>query len=220
MYEAGDGVKPDKVEAAKWYRKSADQGDDSAQAGLGWMYYEGQGVKQDYAEAYFWLCLAPEFFDDTRPHGFGWDVLHKVIRLLGIGYYYISNNDTMVISRRDKALVHLVPEQRAAIEKRVQKWKPDFSSALKFAEQGNTWAYAELGNLYLFELKGEPSYDEAYFWHSLAMKSGDNSEAYMLPHYLDVAAQHLTAEQKSTLDKRVEDWFQAHPAPGASSSSP
>ncbi len=39
------------ADAARWYRKAADQGDAEAQNNLGIMYQEGQGVPQDYAEA-------------------------------------------------------------------------------------------------------------------------------------------------------------------------
>jgi len=48
----------DYAEAARWYRKAADQGDAGAQFDLGLMYCRGQGVTQDYAEAHMWLSLA------------------------------------------------------------------------------------------------------------------------------------------------------------------
>lgn len=34
MYEYGKGVAKDKTEAAKWYRKAAEQGDENAQKAL------------------------------------------------------------------------------------------------------------------------------------------------------------------------------------------
>ncbi len=39
-------------------KKSAHQGDDKAQAQIGYMYYQGQGVPQNLVEAYAWLNLA------------------------------------------------------------------------------------------------------------------------------------------------------------------
>ena len=48
------GVQQDYVEAAKWYRKAAEQGNASAQAVLGHLYRTGEGVQQDYAEAFIW----------------------------------------------------------------------------------------------------------------------------------------------------------------------
>jgi TPR repeat protein len=43
---------------AKWYRRSANQGDTKAQQDLGHMYLKGQGVPRDYVEAYKWFALA------------------------------------------------------------------------------------------------------------------------------------------------------------------
>ncbi|MDB4394283.1 sel1 repeat family protein, partial [Rhodopirellula sp.] len=54
------GVQQDYVEAAKWYRKAAEQGNASAQAVLGHLYRTGEGVQQDYAEAFIWDRRAAE----------------------------------------------------------------------------------------------------------------------------------------------------------------
>ncbi|HJX51885.1 MAG TPA: tetratricopeptide repeat protein, partial [Polyangia bacterium] len=50
-YDNGVGVPQDHAEAARLFRKAADQGDASAQANLGRAYDNGEGVPQDYAEA-------------------------------------------------------------------------------------------------------------------------------------------------------------------------
>jgi len=60
MYRKGDGVQQDYAEAAKWYRKAAEQGVAHAQYNLGIMYDNGQGVKQNYAEAVKWFRKAAE----------------------------------------------------------------------------------------------------------------------------------------------------------------
>jgi len=54
-YDAGDYA-----EAVKWYRKSAEQGNASAQFNLALMYNYGQGVTHDYAEAAKWFRKAAE----------------------------------------------------------------------------------------------------------------------------------------------------------------
>jgi hypothetical protein len=58
MYELGQGLDEDPVNAAKWYRKAAWQGLKAAQFYLGRMYLEGRGVPRNYAEAYVWLNVA------------------------------------------------------------------------------------------------------------------------------------------------------------------
>ncbi len=58
MYSNGQGVTQDYAEAAKWYRKSAEQGHASAQINLAFMYGNGQGVPHDYVQAHMWYNLA------------------------------------------------------------------------------------------------------------------------------------------------------------------
>lgn len=58
MYDNGEGVPEDDIEAAKWYRLVAEQGDVDAQYSLGLMYAKGEGVPKDYIQAYKWWNLA------------------------------------------------------------------------------------------------------------------------------------------------------------------
>lgn len=51
LYEEGDGVLQDDVEAVRWYRLAAEQGSADALGNLGVMYQYGRGVPQDFAEA-------------------------------------------------------------------------------------------------------------------------------------------------------------------------
>ncbi len=47
MYENGRGVAQDYAEAARWYRKAAEQGDAGAQHNLGLLYAKGVGVRYE-----------------------------------------------------------------------------------------------------------------------------------------------------------------------------
>jgi peptidoglycan hydrolase-like protein with peptidoglycan-binding domain len=58
MYARGEGVAQSDAEAARWYRRAADQGDADAQTKLGAMYVLGQGVPQNDADAVRWFRLA------------------------------------------------------------------------------------------------------------------------------------------------------------------
>ena len=58
MYLNGQGVPQDYAEAAKWYRKAAEQGDVDATRILGLAYYLGKWVPQDLVQSYFWFSLA------------------------------------------------------------------------------------------------------------------------------------------------------------------
>ncbi len=60
MYDRGDGVQPNYVEGARWYRLAAEQGLAEAQYNLGLMYHGGDGVLQNYTEAVHWYRMAAE----------------------------------------------------------------------------------------------------------------------------------------------------------------
>lgn len=60
LYDNGEGVSQDLQEAAKWYRKAADQGYAYAQVNLGLMYYNGEGVLENKKEAVKWYRLAAD----------------------------------------------------------------------------------------------------------------------------------------------------------------
>ena len=46
------------AEAAKFYKKAAEQGDSDAQTDLGYIYFHGKGIPQDYSEAAKWFRKA------------------------------------------------------------------------------------------------------------------------------------------------------------------
>jgi TPR repeat protein len=52
------GFKTDKKEAARWYRKAAEQGDMMSQRALAEMYFTGDGMPTDYVEAKKWYLKA------------------------------------------------------------------------------------------------------------------------------------------------------------------
>jgi TPR repeat protein len=60
LYEQGNGVPKDYVQAVNWYRKAADQGDPEGEFRLGGMYFEGHGVSKDAVEVVNWYRKAAE----------------------------------------------------------------------------------------------------------------------------------------------------------------
>eukprot|EP00729_Bicosta_minor_P032873 gene32873-biopygen29659 len=78
MYDKGEGVEQDHVEAAKWYRKSAEAGYAAAQFTLGAMHAIGEGVEQNFSKALKWVQLAAvqgfkgarTFLDSMQQHNF------------------------------------------------------------------------------------------------------------------------------------------------------
>jgi len=64
MYQLGHGVEMDFMEATKWYRLAAEQGNAEAQNSLGLAFFYGLGVKLDHTEAVKWLGLAAKLAQD------------------------------------------------------------------------------------------------------------------------------------------------------------
>ena len=61
----------DYKQAAKWWLKSAEQGDAEAQYYLGFMYENGQGVPQDYKQAAKWYLKSAEQGDADAQYNLG-----------------------------------------------------------------------------------------------------------------------------------------------------
>lgn len=60
LHGSGTGIAQNLAEAAKWYRRAAEQGHDKAQAMLGVLYSSGQGVVQSHTEAIKWWRRAAD----------------------------------------------------------------------------------------------------------------------------------------------------------------
>jgi TPR repeat protein len=58
LYQSGNGVGANAVEAAWWCAKAAEQGQAEAQFQLGIMYLEGIGVTQNSSNALHWISQA------------------------------------------------------------------------------------------------------------------------------------------------------------------
>ena len=96
MYDNGEGVPQDDVEAVAWYRRAAEQGRAGAQVEFGLMYGRGRGVPQDYVEAYKWLNLAMTYTD--------------------------AEDRERYVDQRDSAAARLTPEQRIEGQKRSREY--------------------------------------------------------------------------------------------------
>ncbi len=95
LYFQGIGTTRDLERAAHWFGQAATWGDTVAMFRLAGMYYEGMGVKKDINEAYYWAVLA----EATEP------VEETRGMRTGIGQ-------------------QLSEQQRKAVERRAQDWKP------------------------------------------------------------------------------------------------
>jgi uncharacterized protein len=102
MYRKGEGVPRDDAEAAKWYRKAAEQGHLYAQTVVGGLYAVGLGVPQDYVEAHKWFNLAASRSTLASNRG----------------------NHESAIKMRDLVATKMTPAQIAEAQKLAREWKP------------------------------------------------------------------------------------------------
>ena len=130
MYSYGAGVAEDRVEAAKWLRKSADRGNTDAQALLGAAYAAGQGVLQDYAEAVKWLRLAADqgnsagqwFLGTMYIEGYGVPQNYAIAHMwLNLG---AAGGNKEAAKQRDALTAEMTSEQIAEAQRLAREWKP------------------------------------------------------------------------------------------------
>ena len=94
LYENGQGVPQDYLQARQWYAKAAAQGYAGAQSHLGRLYEFGHGVTEDYVQAYKWYILG-------AAHG-----------------------DTLGAELRDTLAKRMTPAQIFQAQQRAREWKP------------------------------------------------------------------------------------------------
>jgi hypothetical protein len=137
LYDCGQSVPRDYVEAAKWFRKAAEQGDAEAQYNLGVMCYTGEGVQQDYAEAVKWYRKAADqghakaqnnlslmyYKGDGVPQDYVLAHMWHNLAALG-GPPSDTKQRSAAVNYRDSITSLMTPPQIAEAQRMAQEWKP------------------------------------------------------------------------------------------------
>jgi len=131
--EAGDFT-----EAAKWYRKAAEQGDSKAQANLGRMYEEGRGVRTNFVKAEKYFRLAAAQGDPEGQVGLGFmhakGINMAIDNVLAYMWFELAAGQDLRstdVSRIEAAEVReflaleMTPEQIAEAKKLAREWRPN-----------------------------------------------------------------------------------------------
>jgi TPR repeat protein len=135
------GVTEDHIEAVKWYRKAAEQGNSGAQFALGLIYEYGRGVQVNYAEAAKWYRRAAEQGQNSSQEKLG----DMYANGRGVSQDYVQAYKWFNLAAascpptetdfRDKALekreitAHkMTPPQLAEAQRLANEWKPKLSS--------------------------------------------------------------------------------------------
>ena len=118
----------DFAEAAKWYRKAADQGDPMAQGMLGWLYATGRGVDKDLKTAVEWFSKGAAQGNAEAQFGMGFSLRESWLEPYNSGQL---NG----------------PELAAAQELEEKNWKTVVDWYAKAAESGLKHELPELENI-------------------------------------------------------------------------
>ena len=125
----------DYTQAVFWYRKAAEQGDASAQDGLGEIYDNGYGVRQDYAQAVAWYRKAADQgfppaqtdlgIEYANGHGVPQDYVraHMWFNLAASGAGVASFREQWT-KYRDEMAAKMTPDQIAEAQRLASEWKP------------------------------------------------------------------------------------------------
>ncbi len=115
MYHEGQEVTKDLAEAAKWYRRAAEQGNPQAQYNPGYMYERGHGVPQDPTQAVAWYQAAAEQCDGYAQNnpgimlatgrGVPQDHVHAHI------WFTLAVNQGIPCENRDLVTAQMTPDQ-------------------------------------------------------------------------------------------------------------
>jgi TPR repeat protein len=128
QYYSGEGVPKDFAEAARWYRKAADQGNTNGELLLGMLYSGGQGVSRDLSEAIRWKRMAA---DQGLPLaqqelGYLYSVGQGVPRDNVLAYMWttLASHGMDIGSSRNELAAKMTPQEIAEGERRAAEWKP------------------------------------------------------------------------------------------------
>ena len=170
MYDYGQGVDKDPVEAMKWYIKAAEQGIPVVQHDVGVKYFQGSGVKQDYLEAAkWWEMSANAGLADSQ---FNLGLLYY--RGLGVETDYQKASELFQKASEQK---HPHAQYSLAVMNAFgQGMEKNYEEALKWfresAEQGVAQAQFNLGVFYENGYGLSKNMDTAKQWYAKAAKQG------------------------------------------------
>ena len=231
----------DKVEAVKWYRKAAEQGNAVAQCNLGICYERGNGVRRDKVEAVKWYRKAAEQGNASAQYNLGicysdGDVVAKhptpvdaimslpdpIINLglskLGIGSGHKDAAEAVKWFQKAAEQGNADAQNKlGCCYEEGSGVKKDLAEAVKWyrkaAEQGNAFAQYNLGFCYNTG-RGVPKNSvETYKWHNLASAQGFRQSKVQL-FWLE---RFMTREQIAEAQRQAS-MFRPRKAPEAGAS--
>jgi TPR repeat protein len=179
MYQEGRGVDQDDVEAAKWFRRAAEQEHDDGMNNLGWMYQEGCGVEQSDEAALEWYRRAAELGNSAAQNNLGWmyqegrGVEQDEVKAVE---WYAKAAEPKTDPNGKKNPGDAVAQHNLGLLL-LEREEPDAEQAMKWfrraADQDYPPAQFSLGLMYEEGRLGISDMKRATFWYNKAAEFGD-----------------------------------------------
>jgi len=210
MYEEGNGVPINEVEAVKWYRKAAEAGVAEAQFNLGVRYTIGKDVPQAHEQAVEWLKkaavqgLAKAQFNLGQMYKLGKGV--QADNLIAAYWFRKAAEQGFAEAQFNLGNAYLKGEGLKADPIEAVNWYA------KSAEQGLAEAQYNLGIMYDEGAGISKNSVKAYIWLSLSANQGfdkasierENVGKKLNQSQLE-AAQKLTSQWQAKIQKNTHD---------------
>ena len=199
MYDLGRGVETNEIEAVKWYRKSAEQGNSDAQWMLGEMYLTGGEAGKNVMEAVRWLRKAAEQGNAKAQlrlgvcYGEGVGVSEDAAEAARWYHKAATQGDV-----KAQAMLGLCYQDGVGVMQDVTEAARWYQKA---AEQGSAEAQVFLGSMYVIGSGVKKNEQEAVRLYRKAAEQG-NAEAQ---YYLGVCYQSGVGVSKD--EKKAAHWY-------------
>ncbi|KAI9004951.1 kinase-like domain-containing protein [Hyaloraphidium curvatum] len=177
-YENGDGVAKDLVEAAKWYRKSAEQGDANGQCNLGRCIENGWGFVKDVDVAMGWYRLSANQGNASgqdnlgRCYANGWGVAKDLVEAVKWHRKSAEQGNALGQYNLGRCYEYGLGVSQDHVE--AARWYR------KSAEQGDAYGQRALGTCYESGCGVATNLAEAAKWYRKAADQGNALGQYNL----------------------------------------
>ena len=197
-YLIGKGVPKDEVRAFDYLKKSAEGGNDNAQAYVGYCYYSGKGVTQNKEEAIKW-------FEQSANQG-------NCLGQSSLGQCYLRAEG--VLGDKAKGLSFLIKSARQGDSKsqnllgtyyfRGDGIKQDYNMAYSLFEKSAERGFpGGMFNLALCLENGfgtMPNRDKAWYWYKKAAEKGDTQAQKALERFIKNNYEDNLIEQETEIE--------------------
>ena len=165
MFEKGEGVTKNEVEAVQWYQLAADKGNVYSQNKLGLMFLNSTGVAQDLAEAVKFFRLAADQGNLDAQYNLG---------------KMFENGQGVTQDMIEAERLYRLAAKQGHTEAQKKLDVIIFNKELILAQQGNVEAEFNLGSIYENGRGVAQNYAEAVRWYTLAASKGNVESEFNL----------------------------------------